>query len=130
MLYFYPKDDTPGCTVEACSFRDNLPHFESMNATIIGVSQDSVESHSKFSSKYNLNFTLASDESGTCCTDYGVMAEKSMYGRTYQGIERSTFLIDSTGTIRGIWRKVSVEGHAEAVKNSIASLSSTGQQAA
>lgn len=129
-MYFYPKDDTPGCTTEACSFRDALPQFESLNATVIGVSQDDLSSHKAFSSKYNLNFTLASDESGKVCNAYGCIVDKNMYGKTYKGIERSTFLIDGTGTLRGIWRKVSVEGHVDAVRESLGSLGSYNQAAA
>lgn len=130
VLYFYPKADTPGCTMEACNFRDSLPQFTSMNATIIGVSKDSLTDLQKFSDKYNLNFTLASDESGKTCDAFGVMTDKSMYGKTYQGIDRSTFVIDGSGIIRGVWRKVTVDGHADAVRKTVSSLGSSTQQAA
>lgn len=115
VLYFYPKDDTSGCTKEACAFRDAEPDFSAVDAAIIGVSKDGVAKHDKFKAKHDLNFTLASDEDGAVCEAYGVWVEKSMYGRKYMGIERATFLIDETGVIREIWRKVKVPGHAEAV---------------
>ncbi len=115
VLYFYPKDDTPGCTKEACGFRDALPDFTKVDAVIIGVSKDTVAKHDKFKEKYDLPFTLASDEDGKVCEAYGTWVEKSMYGRKYMGIERSTFLIDGAGVIRGIWRKVKVKGHVEEV---------------
>ena len=118
VLYFYPKDDTPGCTVEACAFRDNLPKFSTANAVVIGVSKDNVASHKKFKNKFSLNFPLASDESKVC-EAYGVWAEKSMYGRTFMGVERSTFIIDETGVVRAEWRKVSVPGHAEEVRKAL-----------
>ena len=101
VLYFYPKDDTSGCTAEACAFRDQLPDFCRLKTTVIGVSRDSAASHDKFKTKYRLPFPLASDEDGKVCEAYGVWAEKSMYGRTYMGIERSTFLIDGNGVLRG-----------------------------
>lgn len=119
VLYFYPKDDTPGCTSEACGFRDNLPDFEKLNAAVIGVSKCSVKKHDKFKEKYALNFPLASDENGEVCESYGVWIEKSMYGRKYMGIDRSTFLIDSDGKIANIWRKVSVTGHVDAVRSAL-----------
>lgn len=115
VLYFYPKDDTPGCTKEACGFRDSMPDFSGLNAEIIGVSKDTVAKHDKFKAKYDLPFTLASDESGDLCESYGTWVEKNMYGRKYMGIERSTFLIDGNGVVRGIWRKVKVAGHVEEV---------------
>lgn len=115
VVYFYPKDDTPGCTTEACSFRDNLPDFSSLQAEIIGISKDSTESHGKFRKKYNLNFYLASDEDGSVCEAYGVWVEKTNYGKKYMGIERSTFVIDKEGIIRSLWRRVKVEGHTEKV---------------
>ena len=121
VLYFYPKDDTSGCTVEACDFRDSVPQFNKLGIKVIGVSRDSLASHEKFKKKYNLNFSLASDEDGKVCEAYGVWVEKSMYGRKYMGIERTTFLIDAKGIVRAIWNKVSVVGHvtevAKAVKN-------------
>ncbi|MGC2408431.1 MAG: thioredoxin-dependent thiol peroxidase [Methyloceanibacter sp.] len=115
VLYFYPKDDTPGCTREACAFRDSLPDFSKIKATILGVSKDSVASHDNFKTKFELPFPLASDADGKVCEAYGVWVEKSMYGKKYMGIERSTFLIDEKGVIRNIWRKVKVDGHAEDV---------------
>ncbi len=115
VLYFYPKDDTSGCTAEACAFRDQLPDFSKLKTAVIGVSRDSAASHDKFKTKYKLPFPLASDEDGKVCEAYGVWAEKSMYGRKYMGIERSTFLIDGKGILRGVWRKVKVPGHVEEV---------------
>ena len=115
ILYFYPKDDTSGCTAEACGFRDAIPDFSEANATVIGISRDSVAKHDKFKAKYDLPFTLASDEQSEVCEAYGTWVEKSMYGRKYMGIERATFLIDGTGTVRNIWRKVKVPGHVDAV---------------
>ena len=115
VLYFYPKDDTPGCTKEACGFRDAFPDFSALNATIVGVSKDTVTKHDKFKAKYELPFHLASDEDGSLCEAYGTWVEKSMYGKKYMGIERATFLIDSSGVIQGIWRKVKVNGHVEEV---------------
>ncbi|MBT6138361.1 MAG: thioredoxin-dependent thiol peroxidase [Rhodospirillaceae bacterium] len=115
VLYFYPKNDTPGCTTEACGFRDLEADFSSVDATVIGVSRDSVKRHDKFKAKYDLNFALGSDEDGVVTEAYGVWVEKMNYGRTYMGIERSTFLIDGTGAIAKIWRKVRVKGHVDAV---------------
>jgi len=115
ILYFYPKDDTPGCTKEACGFRDALPDFSKVKATVIGVSKDPVKKHEEFKDKYDLTFPLASDEDGAVCEAYGAWVEKSMYGRKYMGIDRSTFLIDGKGVIRGIWRKVKVPGHVDEV---------------
>ncbi len=116
VLYFYPKDDTSGCTAEACAFNDGLPAFQKLNAAILGVSRDSTAKHQKFRDKYGLKFPLLSDEDGTILEKYGVWVEKSMYGRKYMGIERSTFLIDEEGRIEKIWRKVKVPGHAEDVR--------------
>ena len=117
VLYFYPQDDTSGCTAEACGFRDTLPDYTATGAVVIGVSKDSVASHDKFKAKYNLPFTLASDSTGEVCEKYGVWVEKSMYGRKYMGIDRSTFLIDKDGAVRGVWHKVKVGGHvAEVLK--------------
>jgi peroxiredoxin Q/BCP len=115
VLYFYPKDDTSGCTAEACAFRDALPDFSKVDAEIIGISRDPVKNHDKFKAKYDLPFPLASDEDGKVCEAYGTWVEKSMYGRKYMGIERSTFLIDGKGVIRNVWRKVKVPGHADEV---------------
>lgn len=122
VLYFYPKDDTPGCTAESCDFRDGLDGFKALDAQIIGVSKCSVKKHDKFKAKYDLNFPLASDEHGDVCERYGVWIEKSMYGRKYMGIDRSTFLIDEDGKIAAIWRKVSVPGHAAAVRAALEDL--------
>ena len=115
VLYFYPKDDTPGCTTEACGFRDAMRDFSKVKAEIVGVSKDSVKRHDNFKAKHDLNFALASDEDGEVCEAYGVWVKKKNYGREYMGIERSTFLIDKDGIVREIWRKVRVKGHVEAV---------------
>lgn len=115
VLYFYPKDDTTGCTKEACGFRDALPDFQKLDAEIIGVSPDSVKKHDKFKEKYDLPFILAADEEKQVVQAYGVWVEKSMYGRKYMGVERSTFLISADGKIAASWRKVKVPGHVEAV---------------
>jgi peroxiredoxin Q/BCP len=112
VLYFYPKDDTSGCTTEAKQFRDAIAEFEKTGAAILGVSKDSVVSHAKFRAKHELPFPLASDEDGALCELFGVWKQKSMYGRTYMGIERSTFLIDGNGVLAAEWRKVKVTGHA------------------
>ena len=122
IIYFYPKDDTPGCTIEAKDFRDHIDSFKNAGAVIIGVSKDSVESHDSFKKKYCLPFPLASDETGVMCEDYGVWVEKSMYGKSYMGIERTTFLIDKNGIIRNIWRKVNVEGHVQEVLDAVRAL--------
>lgn len=115
VLYFYPKDDTPGCTTEAIDFTSEKAAFESAGATIIGVSKDSVTKHDKFIAKHGLGVILASDENGTTCEDYGVWVEKNMYGKKYMGIERATFLVAPDGTIAEVWRKVKVKGHVAAV---------------
>ncbi len=122
VLYFYPKDDTPGCTIEAKDFRDHMKAFAQANAVIIGVSKDSLKSHDAFKKKYCLPFPLASDETGKMCEDYGVWVEKSMYGKTYMGIERTTLLIGKGGVIRAIWRKVKVEGHVKEVLEAVKAL--------
>ena len=122
VVYFYPKDDTPGCTKESCSFRDHKQDFEGLNAQIIGVSKCSVAKHDKFKAKYDLNFPLASDENNDVCERYGVWVEKKMYGKTYMGIQRATFLIDENGTIIHIWPKVKVPGHVEDVKQTLDGL--------
>ncbi|MGI8725941.1 MAG: thioredoxin-dependent thiol peroxidase [Methyloceanibacter sp.] len=121
-LYFYPKDDTSGCTAEACAFRDALPDFSRVDAAIVGISRDPVASHDKFKKKFDLTFPLASDEDGKVCEAYGTWVEKSMYGRKYLGIERATFLIDGKGVIRNVWRKVKVPGHAKDVLEAAAAL--------
>ena len=122
VLYFYPKDDTPGCTTESCGFRDAFPEFDKLGVTIIGVSKDSPESHDKFKKKYQLNFPLASDTDGKVCEAFGVWQEKSMMGKKYMGIDRSTFLIDENGKIARIWRKVKVNGHVDEVKEALSDL--------
>ncbi len=123
IVYFYPKDDTSGCTKQACAFKDSLEQLTSNNIVVIGISKDSVAKHDKFKAKYDLNFPLASDEGSDVCERYGVWKEKSMYGRKYMGIERSTFLIDEDGKIAHIWQKVKVPGHVDEVKEAAAGLS-------
>ena len=115
VLYFYPKDNTPGCTIEAKEFRDHADAFEAANTVIIGVSKDSIKKHCNFIEKFDLNFRLGSDEEGSVCEDYGVWVEKNMYGKKYMGIARETFLIAKDGTIAAYWPKVKPAGHAEAV---------------
>jgi peroxiredoxin Q/BCP len=122
VLYFYPKDDTSGCTREAMGFRDTLAEFGQAGAAVIGVSKDSVARHDKFKAKHDLNFPLVSDEEGTLCAAYGVWVEKSMYGRKYMGIERATFLIGGDGKIARAWRKVKVPGHVEEVLAAVRAL--------
>ncbi|BBK41357.1 hypothetical protein STVA_13770 [Allostella vacuolata] len=122
ILYFYPKDDTSGCTKEACGFRDAMPDFSKVDATIIGVSKDSVASHDRFKAKYELPFILASDADTGVCEKYGVWVEKSMYGRKYMGIERTTFLIDGQGIVQARWNKVKVAGHVEEVLKAVQEL--------
>jgi len=119
VLYFYPKDMTSGCTQEACDFRDAFPKFQKVKAKVFGISIDSVASHKKFSEKYNLPFTLLSDEGKKVVEKYGVWKEKSMYGRKYMGIERTTFIIDEEGKILNIFPKVKVNGHVEEVIQSL-----------
>ncbi|MGL4426749.1 MAG: peroxiredoxin [Alphaproteobacteria bacterium] len=121
VLYFYPKDDTPGCTQESCDFRDALPAFESKEAVIVGISPDGLESHEKFKSKYQLPFWLAADEGAEVCQLYGVWKEKNLYGKKSMGVERTTFLIDPQGIILRIWPKVKVEGHAQEVLGALKS---------
>jgi len=115
VLYFYPKDSTPGCTIEANDFKRLFKEYQKAGAVVIGISKDSLESHVKFKSKHDLPFTLLSDTDASVCQAYGVYVEKSMFGKKYFGIERSTFLIDEQGKIQEIWRKVKVKGHADAV---------------
>jgi peroxiredoxin Q/BCP len=115
VLYFYPKDDTPGCTQESCDFRDNLNRLTSSGAAVVGVSADSVESHVKFKKKHGLNFPLLSDPDHEALSAYGVWQEKSLYGRKFMGIVRSTFVIDGKGVIRAVFPKVSVKGHVDEV---------------
>ena len=115
VLYFYPRDNTPGCTKEACFFRDMQAEFDSIGAIILGVSTDSVVSHEKFAAKHNLLFPLLADEDKSVSTAYGVYKEKNMYGKKVMGIERTTFAIDKGGVVRKIWPKVKVEGHVDEV---------------
>lgn len=122
VLYFYPKDNTPGCTIEANEFNALLDDFAAENTVILGVSKDSVASHDKFCGKFDLNFALVSDTEGTLCEAYGTWVEKSMYGRKYMGIDRATFLIDEQGTIRSIWRKVKAKKHAAEVLDAVRAL--------
>lgn len=119
VLYFYPKDMTSGCTVEACDFRDNIKKIKKKNAVVIGVSADDTRRHVKFKEKYDLPFRLLSDESKKMLGDYGVWREKSMYGKKYMGIVRTTFVINEKGKIEKIWEKVSVAGHVEEVLGSL-----------
>lgn len=115
VLYFYPKDDTPGCTTEALDFTALADRFAAADTVVLGVSKDSVKSHERFAAKHNLAIRLGSDPDGAALEAYGAWVEKSMYGKTYMGIDRSTFLIDRNGTIAAVWRKVKVKGHAEEV---------------
>ncbi len=117
VLYFYPKDNTPGCTKEACDFRDNFAALKKQGVEVFGISKDSVKSHTKFKEKYSLPFTLLVDANADVCEAYGVVNKKSLFGKTFLGIERSTFLIDEKGAIIAIWRKVKVPGHVEQVLN-------------
>lgn len=123
VVYFYPKNDTSGCTAEARDFNALREEFESAGAELIGISPDSVESHAKFRKKHGLSITLASDQQKTAAEAYGVWVEKSMYGRKYMGVERSTFLIDRDGKVAKVWRKVKVPGHAQAVLKAVRELS-------
>ncbi|HAH09702.1 MAG TPA: peroxiredoxin [Alphaproteobacteria bacterium] len=122
VLYFYPKDDTSGCTKEAMGFSEAASDFAGLDATVVGVSKDSVAQHDKFKAKYDLDVTLASDETGETVEKYGAWVEKSMYGKKYMGIERSTFLIDREGRIAKVWRKVKVPGHVAEVLEAVRSL--------
>ncbi|MBP01646.1 MAG: thioredoxin-dependent thiol peroxidase [Rhodospirillaceae bacterium] len=122
ILYFYPKDDTSGCTKQACAFKEKMNDFKKHNTRIIGLSKDSIKKHIKFKNKYDLNFDLGLDETGSIYDDYGVWKEKSMYGRKYMGIERSTFLINEKGIVLKEWRKVKVNGHIDSVFSAILAL--------
>lgn len=115
VIYFYPKDNTPGCTKEAIGFSEHLDEFSKLNTRIIGISRDSAKSHASFIEKHNLKITLLSDEDGAVCDSFGSWVEKNMYGRKYMGIDRSTFLIDSKGLLVEKWNKVRVPGHVEKV---------------
>ncbi|MDX2082492.1 MAG: thioredoxin-dependent thiol peroxidase [Rickettsiales bacterium] len=122
VLYFYPKDDTPGCTIEAQDFSRKIKEFEKLDCTVLGISKDSVKSHCNFIAKYNLSFNLLSDVDGEVCQKYGVIKEKSMFGKKYFGIDRSTFLIDKVGKINKIWTSVKVNGHVEEVLAAVAKI--------
>ena len=122
VLYFYPKDDTSGCTKEAIGFTEAVDAFDAAGAVILGVSKDSVGKHDKFVAKHGLKIALLSDEEGDVCERYGVWVEKSMYGKSYMGIERATFLIGADGRIAQVWRKVKVPGHVEAVLEAVKAL--------
>ena len=115
VVYFYPKDDTPGCTKESIAFTGALPKFEKANTTVIGISRDSCSSHAKFREKYSLEHSLGADEDGKATDAYGVWVEKNLYGKKSMGIERATFLIDGKGVVRQVWRKVKVDGHVDEV---------------
>lgn len=119
LLYFYPRDDTPGCTVEACAFRDEFARFKKLGIEIFGISRDSSERHAKFRAKYQLPFTLLVDEEGETCKAYGVLKKKTTFGKTHFGIERSTFLIDPTQKISRIWRNVKASDHVENILNEL-----------
>lgn len=122
VLYFYPKADTPGCTTEACEFRDAIEDFRGIDAEIVGVSPDAPKALAKFKTKFSLPFTLLADEDHKISEDYGVWAEKSMYGKKYMGVERTTFIIDKAGKVARIFRKVKPAGHAEEVKQALAAI--------
>jgi peroxiredoxin Q/BCP len=122
VLYFYPKDSTPGCTQEGEDFRDNYPKFQRQKAIVIGVSRDSIASHEKFKEKYEFPFELIADQDERLCTLFDVIKQKNMYGKKVRGIERSTFLIDNNGVLRKTWRRVKVKGHAEEVLDAVKAL--------
>lgn len=122
VVYFYPKDDTPGCTKEAIAFSALEQEFAKLGARIIGISPDTAAKHDKFKAKHNLTVSLAADPEKTACEAYGIWVEKSMYGKKYMGVERSTFLVDAEGKLAQIWRKVKVAGHAEAVLDAVKAL--------
>ena len=122
VLYFYPKDDTPGCTKEACAFRDRKKELEKLGGVVLGVSPDDAVSHAKFREKFNLNFPLLIDEGHKLADEFGAWREKNMYGKKSMGIQRSTFLLDREGTVRKVWKKVSVEGHDQEVLKALEKL--------
>ena len=122
MLYFYPKDDTPGCTKEACAFRDRLAEIRKLGAVVLGVSADDVASHKKFSEKFSLNFPLLADTDHAVAEQYGAWREKNMYGKVSMGIQRSTFLINADGAVAKVWKKVSVDGHDQQVIDALKAL--------
>ncbi len=122
VIFFYPKDDTPGCTTEAVQFRDLYEQFQQANCIVVGISRDSIKSHENFKKKFMLPFELLSDEDETVCEQFGVIKEKNMYGKQVRGIERSTFVIDKAGTLRHEWRKLKADGHAQEVLDFITTL--------
>ncbi len=122
VVYFYPRDDTPGCTKEAIGFSERQEDFRAAGAQVLGISRDSIDKHDKFTAKHGLTITLLSDSDGTVCEDYGVWVEKNMYGKKSMGIERATFLIDATGRIARVWRKVKVPGHVDEVLQAVQAL--------
>ena len=122
VLYFYPKDDTPGCTTEACAFRDARADYAAAGAVVLGVSPDDVKSHAKFAGKFQLEFPLLADVGNGVCKSYGVWKEKSMYGKAYMGVERTTFLIGVDGIVKKVFPKVKVDGHSEAILEAIRAL--------
>jgi len=125
VLYFYPKDDTPGCTKEACAFRDRSAELKKLGAVVLGVSPDTPASHTKFRDKYSLNFTLLADESHEIAEKFGAWREKNMYGKKSMGIQRSTYLIDAQGKVARVWKKVSVDGHDAEVLEALQELSAS-----
>ncbi len=125
ILYFYPKDNTPGCTQEACDFRDNIARLNQADTVVLGISTDSLTSHEKFSGKFELSFPLLADEDHAVAEKYGVWGEKKNYGRTYMGLHRSTFLIGKDGKIKAVWPNVKVKGHVDAVAEQVAALHSS-----
>ncbi len=122
VIYFYPKDSTPGCTIESKAFRDHYAEFQSENTEIVGISRDSIQSHCKFIDNHQLNFPLVSDDDESICKLFNVLKDKSMFGKKYKGIERSTFLVDKKGVLRHEWRDVSVMGHVKEVLNAVKQL--------
>jgi peroxiredoxin Q/BCP len=122
VLYFYPKDDTPGCTAEACSFRDTMPDFGKLGVNVVGISRDDLETHEAFAKKYRLQFPLASDERGEVAKRFGVLKESASDGKTSFGVERSTFLADDKGVVRAVWHNVSIPGHVEEIKKAVFKL--------
>jgi peroxiredoxin Q/BCP len=122
VLYFYPKDDTPGCTKEACAFRDRTPELQAKGAVVLGVSPDDIASHGKFRDKYSLNFPLLADIGHQVAERYGAWREKNMYGKTSMGVQRSTFVIDGEGKVRKVWKKVNVDGHDQQVLDALGAL--------
>ena len=122
VMYFYPKDMTPGCTTEAQDFRDYIKDFQKADSVVVGVSKDSVTRHDKFVDKYDLPFVLVSDEEGTMCEDFGVWQEKKLYGKTFMGIVRATFVIDEKGKVAAVWPKVKVKGHIDEVLAAVKDL--------